>query len=661
MSVSVPPAYPITLQQLNKIILTTNTCIGSPFITSKSCSQPLIRSPNAKSLSSVKDELEDILNSMNGDVIAITTKTISTLKKIAKSCTCDDHQKKSDDFAYHWLASSRIDGFLKHMEWSADAVNWKCLASKNPSCRSVLDCFSSTKLHDTVRGLLNRIAIGVERYKSLRELARYWFCQQHQANTDLMKKAIEKALKNVREQCRVYWSSNGLCEERARRSNSRTNRDISNPGNDSSCYDSSVDDSINFDPTDTVISTKKDIVNQTNTLPSILVSNTTRNAGVASNPLPWNNLGIYADDGEYKSQADFHLDTLGSVSSHEAPPISPSSTIQANSDRTRSSETPSISDTDPASIAIEASVQTRCSSRNTSRPLTPDVSQAPSKSSNIQPKPFPLFMRCEAVSNATVFHETFKLIKKPNFKTGVVDYGYIYVELAVRSPNHIKIGRTDQTIRKRGKQISRCVGPLDQINERYNAFKVPQHNSLEKIILNSLMSRKCSLICLHKGNNSEKSVGHREWVGVDANEDANEIADHVQRCREWWLSEPYDSSGHLLSKWQMRIAFFETSTSRYPYLLDESSPYKAWSTFFDPPWWIRVQMILFEIFFCRRGNLSCRWTLIRENWKEIAYHTAFGSAAVLVTLMYSGYSWILNPATLHLIFLGILCCLVWSL
>lgn len=656
MSVSVPLLYPLSLKQID---LMTNTCIGSPFISSKSCSQQLKRSPNGKSLASTKDELGRILHSVDQGIIPFTDQNFRTLKKIAKSLTCDGHKALSKEFAYHWLASSRLARFLKHMSWNADAIKWKCLAAEDSTCTSILDCFKSADLHDEVRGLLNRISLGWDRYRSLSKLARHWFCKKHQRNTGALKKTLE----NLRPQCEYYWSSIGVHKKKTKRNDPEANDKTPDQKDDSSYDNSTIEDSMISSVSDTIDSLDNTTLNQTSEVPSISISNATIDAGqIPDDPLPWNDPGLHEYDGEDESQADPYPSILSNPSSPTAPTASPSSAMQVNPEPRLSYQMPCTFDSDPISITQKESVRTPCSSPITRRLSAPNMSQPSSTKSKIPQKPCPVFTRCEAVSNKTVFNDTFKCIKEPEFHAGDANYGYIYVHQVVESPSHVKVGRTVQTIQDRQKQISRCAGQLAQVEEEGNVCKVPQHRLLETIILKSLRSRQCSFVCLRcKGNDYDKGVGHHEWFEIYAKEEAIEFAHHVERFRRWWSSEPYDDKGHLFPRWQMRIDFFECSKQRYRYLHETSSPFKAWSTFLDPPWWIRVHMTVYEVFFYPRGNLSCRWTIIRENWIEIVYDAAFGSAAFIVLLMYSGYNdWVLNPATLPLIFLGVLCRVIWQ-
>ncbi|KAL8832999.1 MAG: hypothetical protein Q9170_004578 [Blastenia crenularia] len=478
---------------------------------------------------------------MDKGIIAITQDNIRKLKYIAKFCTCCDHQAQSTDFAYHWLASSRLAGFLDHMGWKADAIEWKCLASGDAPCTSVLDCFSSAALHDTIRGLLNRIIIHEEPLISSLELARHWLCRQHYQN----RKTSQKTLKALRQQCRVYWSDIGLYKQNTQRPGPRAGDDTSNLEDDSSQLDNS--DSITLDPDLSNTMLSNDTLDETTAPPQVSQS-ANFDTGRSYRPP-----GTYDED---------ETSAFGKEPTHESPVSSPSI-------RTVS---------------------------------TPGIPQAPP------------FRRCKSVSSATIFNNTLRRIQKePPPQTDHKNNGYIYVCVSIGSPNHVKVGRTIQTIEEREKQIIRCSGDVTQVKKECNISRVPQHVWLETVILATLKSRQCSFKCLrhlrHNRNTCDKGMEHHEWFEADA----NEIAVCVELWRQWMRSDPYDDNGCLFPKWQRRIDFFETSTSRYQYLLAEPDPCKAWATFLDPPWWIRLHMMFYEEFFQPRGKLRCRLEVDRTH------------------------------------------------
>ena len=613
-------------------------------MSSEPCSQQLERSPNGKRLAAAKAKLGDVIRSMDEDTIIITDDNISKLKYIARYCTCSHHQASAPDFAYHWLASSRLARFLNHMSWSIDAIKWKCLASGDPVCTSVLDCLDFPEIHNIVRGLLNRISIGKERFKSLRKLACHWFCRKHREDSN----NFERTLKTLRRQCGIYWSSIDSCKHAG-----------ADP--DSSELDSSRDNSLISDSPETIDSTETDDHNETTASARVLQSNGRPDAGqVPGNTLPWNDPSIFEDDGEDEPLADSYPSISKSTQSLEVPIRPPHSMLQSRSDIGLPYRLPGMYDVDDLPVLVEAPVlDIPCPGLSTEKLSKPKTPHAPSRSARMPLNPSPSLKWCGYVDNETIFNDTLKRIKNgiTPYKDGTDD-GYIYVFKVIGSPNHVKIGRTIETIQKRGKKISPCAGDIIPVRAGYNICRVPQHKWLEITILESLKSRKCSFKCFrHKRNGCDKQMDHQEFFEIDA----NEAADLVEQWRQFIWSTPHDENGRLLPRWQMRIDFFETCRSRYQYLLAEPSPCKAWMTFLDPPWWIRLHMIFYEVFLYRRGNLPGRLTLIRRNWMRIFYDAAFGSSVFIVLLLYAGYHWISNPMTLPLIFFGVSGPLIWQM
>ncbi|KAL8943823.1 MAG: hypothetical protein Q9216_000816 [Gyalolechia sp. 2 TL-2023] len=522
MSNSVPSVYPISLKDLGRIISTMNTCIGSPFTSLSSCSQPLVTTPKARSLSIAEDKLGDVIRSMNetdGDVIAITKENIDKLKYIARTCTCSDHRLLSNEFAYYWLASSRLARFLNHMSWTVDAIKWKCLASGDPSCTSVLDCFSSTKLHDTVRGLLNRIAIGQDSYKSLNKLARHWFCRKHQEDSN----TFQETLKNLRQQCRVYWSSIGRHRRSTKKPDPRAGDDIFNDRAEPSHHGTSVNASLISDSSDIISSTANSTPDWTNAPAQTLQSYMRPDSGkVTGNPLPWNDPRIYEDGGEYDSQGDSHPLAVEGASSPRAQTTSLSSTTQTSSDTGLSYRLPGSFHGRPmrrAQLPVLVDLQSQRLHRHR-RSVQQHHRSLPDR-----PRP-------QAID---VFNKTLNLIREPIPQPGNIDHGNIYVFKAMGSLNLVKVGRTTRTIQERAKEVRHCVNNMIQVKNEYNICRVPQHKRLEKIILKSLESQQCKITCSqHKSNDCDKRMDHQEFFKGDA----NEIADLVELFRQWIWSDP---------------------------------------------------------------------------------------------------------------------------
>ncbi|KAL8788177.1 MAG: hypothetical protein Q9213_001816 [Squamulea squamosa] len=660
MSIPIPDVSPISLEDLFRAVSTTTitTCIGSPFASRRSCSQQLTSSPQSKRLPNAKNKLEDIHQSVDEGFIAVTEENTRNLKYIAKSFTCSDHKALSDDFAYHWLASSRwgsshslsrLESFLSHMSWSVDTIKWTCLATVNTSCTSILDYLKSTELQDMIRGFLNRMAIGEEAWKSLRRLARYWFCEEHQEDGSVFETAIE----NLWKQCRKYWSRVGVFPRRTRVPDPKADKDTSILYEDSSHIDSSSDASMIFDFPNTIdASAKATLVERA--APSAVLQRLARPDAEpgASDHTPWNDQSIY-EDMEYESEVDLHHSPVSCTRSSGSPETSHPSKMQVNSDIMEQHRVPSTFCPDEFSIEHNEAADEPPSLDSSKRGLpSPKPPRTPSKNGRQRLKTPPSFKRCGDVSNATVFNGVLARLKKgcPGSAAGL-DEGYIYVFQSVASPEYIKVGRTKQTIQDREKQVDRCAGDTVPIKNEYNICEIRQQEWLERTILDTLRSMKCSFSCAHKVKCVEKLMDHHEWFKADA----NDVAELVQLWRQWMESDPYDKEGHLYPRWRNRIAFFEKNKSRYTYLLAEPSPFKAWSMFLNPPWWLRILMIIYEELFKDRGDLQCRWTLVRENLSQVFWDAAFWSAAITVPLVFVGC---LNLLIFPIIFFGATCRIV---
>ncbi|KAL8927906.1 MAG: hypothetical protein Q9172_001132 [Xanthocarpia lactea] len=370
----------------------------------------------------------------------------------------------------------------------------------------------------------------------------------------------------------------------------------------------------------------------------------------------WNSPENFEDDTEYPPQPDKNESPFSSTQSTTGPKSRYPSALQADFDDMQFYRFPGTFN--PGEISAAEVILSDGSGPNDGGLPAPGFPQISKKDPSMPLKPPPSFKRCENVSNETMFNEVLKRVRKgPPRQPNDTDDGYIYVFGSIESPNYIKVGRTTQTIKQRGKQVSRCAGDTLPVKNEYNICRVPQHKWLERTILDTLKSRKCSFTChLHKRKGCDKLMEHQEWFDADS----NEIAEHVERWRQWIWSDPYDENGCLFPQWKRRIDFFETFSSRYQYLLAESSPCKAWSIFFDPPRSVRLHMAIYEQFLRPRGNLPCRWAMIRETWDQLAWNVLRGSAAMTGLLVIFGRSWVSNPMTLPLIIAVVLCRLIWQ-
>ncbi|KAL8851553.1 MAG: hypothetical protein Q9221_003573 [Calogaya cf. arnoldii] len=647
MSSSVSAAHPISLKDLFRSISTTPTCIGSP---SKSCSHILDRSP--KDLSIAKDKLYTVLGSTKEGTIPVTKGNISKLKSVAEACTCSTHQPTSANFAYHWLASSRLVRFLNHMGWSTDTAKWNCLALGNLSCTSMLGCLTSTKLHDDIFGLLNRMIRGEKKYQNLRDLTRHWFCGEHQKDDEIFETTVQR----LWEEFRQYWIGIGGSPPRKRLGIAKP---LADPDTDTSQAGSSINVSPIFDFFDAIDTTANDAMEQTAEPPRISGPNTEDDAEQRQgNSPPRNDPSICEDDLDDASPANSHPSPFFSTQSPGDPRTSLPCFERDFSDTVQPDLVPAMFPDGPSHCSEESDYESPSPASRTGERPAPENLLTPSEITRT-PNQLPAFKRRGEVRNDTVFNDVFKRLKEgPGGGNGSPD-GYIYVFRSVGSPSHVKVGRTTQTILERANQIARCTGHITPVRNEYNICRVSQYEWLERTILDTLASWQTTFTCaLHKGKRCDKLTEHHEWFEVD--KDADEIVEHVERCRRWMMSDPYDKHGCLYPRWQRRIEFFETYHKRYQCVLGELSPCKAWSIFFDPPLWLQVHMALYDEFLHQRGDIGCRLTLIRENWHQMVGEAAKTSAILITLFLYARCDWVSNPLILPFIFSCVLCRSIWQ-
>ncbi|KAL8838172.1 MAG: hypothetical protein Q9176_005255 [Flavoplaca citrina] len=553
---------------------------------------------------------------MKDDIIAITEENISNLKYIAKSCTCSDHQKLSANFAHHWLASPRLTHFLNHMSWSTDVTKWRCLASANLSCPSMLACLNSTEIHHEICGFLNKMAIGVEPHKSLLQLARHWSCGQHQEDDNTFLAMVD----NLWQDCRKYWKKLGRSPRRQRISGLKVALET-DPKEDSS---QAEDSSLLSESSNATGSTEDTNIQGRHESSRTLRPDTDQEAGLERDATPpWNDQNLYEQDSEDETMGDSDPLPIQYPQSPGNLPIAYSEIQIGLSDNMQPPgmfpREISLTDGEPAPA--------------------PATQRAPLTSTRVESHPCLQFKQYGSGKKQSPFNNLFRrLIKKPPSHSDKICEGYIYVLQSERCPGYVKVGRTEQANDDRIKQIEKCAGPVLSVKDECSSCRVLNVRWLETTILVALGSRRRSFACPRC--KPHKITEHKEWV----EEDANLVAEHVEQWRQWMKSEPYGEDGRLSEKWQRRIRFFETFEQKYQYLRTPGSPCKAWSIFLNPPWSIWIHMVGYDV---------------RKNWKEILWIAADWSAKCITLLLYVGCPWVLHPLALRSMFAIVLCALIW--
>ncbi|KAL8668786.1 MAG: hypothetical protein Q9168_006599 [Polycauliona sp. 1 TL-2023] len=522
------------------------------------------------------------------------------------------------------------------MDWSLDATKWKCLAPGNLS------------------------------YKSLRRLARYWFCGEHQVDND----SFESTVSSLWAKCTTYWRSIGRHPRRQRNSNDGRAKLSRDDETNSSRASSSPDTSLlsdSSDPFDCII----DGFELTSQPLRALRENTAQEIGEQSEShLPWNDQSIFEEDQEDDDLERSHPWQISGTRSHsveasaDEPPGIPSPSFQHPSNHLPEDQTCGLRQDNfgeeqasrvPGTFPDEVvGLSEELAHDIIADPAAPTISRTKSTT--------PVFEHCGIVSNEDVFNKTFIRLRTELLQE---DDGpkeaYVYVMQSASSRGYVKIGTTKRSNHERRIQIDRCAGKIVPVKIVYNICTVRNFVWLEKTIHQSLESRarffKCPSRC--KRRDGVTPTKHGEWF----EEDAEKIAFLVEQWRQWMRDDPYDGDGRLFPKWERRISFFESLPRKVQYLVNEPDLFKAWSIFFDPPWWIRLHMALYDEFLRQRGKVQCRRTLLREQIREHPgqlFRSAMAWSAVVITvLLYTGCCWISNPMTLPLIVVGVSFIMVW--
>ena len=469
-------------------------------------------------------------------------------------------------------------------------------------CNAKFDGTSSIDIYRTFYAALTRLAVGVRKSMSVLEnIARHWLCKDHQTE-------IKKQLETSRQRCERYWIEVKIPhiqwpsspDAKKRRSHSQ---------NDYSQADGILEQLGGPEDIEAIQRGDQDWTPATPCKP--------RSTGATRRP-------------EEKSQGDEETATqpesLTIPSLHHIPtevPNSPGSSIMQTKLNVQQRYGM------PGLLPIENHI--------TIEEAAPRISETSSKT--ISPK----FEPCESVDHNTVFDNVFKLLEKrlPP-RAGETKDGYIYVFRSRQSAKHVKIGLTIRRIEERKMEIVRCAGAIDAVKAKYNVCSVPHHEWLETTIFESLRSWRTGFRCPLHDKDCDKLTKHHEWFEIP--EDVNEFAEYIEQWRDWMRSDPYNVNGFLQPKWQRRIDFFHTHNSRFNYLLDEPSPCRAWSIFLNPPWPIRIRMVIYDV---------------RKNWKEILWIAADWSAKCITLLLYVGCPWVLHPLALRSMFAIVLCALIW--
>lgn len=193
---------PLTLQQLADCLdNNSHICLVHPFPYPRVCKKRFDAEDSEARKRAISRTRSALENLPTGASVSKATYRI-LLESIAKDCCCPDHRKDDvfEQFAYHWMASGILDGFLKRQGWRWETEKWLCLRSdKQESCPPLRKTWAP--LHrNAVYCSLNRLAIFAEypRYfnvslvqSAIEEFIKYWTCASHKIDAEQIRHELK--------------------------------------------------------------------------------------------------------------------------------------------------------------------------------------------------------------------------------------------------------------------------------------------------------------------------------------------------------------------------------------------------------------------------------------------------------------------------------------
>ncbi|KAL9034451.1 MAG: hypothetical protein Q9180_005401, partial [Flavoplaca navasiana] len=368
------------------------------------------------------------------------------LQSLAKIFTCPQHVKSSLDFAYHWLASCWLDGFLMHMQWPRIVTEWTCLSTGATRCTAKLDGTTSTDIYRTTYAALTRLAVGVGKRKSMLNITRNWLCKDHQLEA-------KTQLKTLRQRCQQHWSALNLPTEFRKCSSPNSKRRKSDSENGYSQLNGFFDEAMGPEDFEAIQHALREDQDCTSAIPSksSKIADTTQKLQKTS---PWNDPELFQDDAVTTAQADIlfapSFNNISTIASQ-----SPGSRTKIRLNTQQPYRLPGMF-SDQSDIIREAS----CVLEEIPAPRIPEA---------VSETMFPTFEPCKPIDNKKVFNNLFKRLRErlpPD--TNQTRDGHVYVFSSKRSPKHVKIGITTRALEKREMELIRCAGELLAVKAIYN-------------------------------------------------------------------------------------------------------------------------------------------------------------------------------------------------
>ncbi|KAK3169755.1 hypothetical protein OEA41_009139 [Lepraria neglecta] len=244
------------------------------------------------------------------------------------------------------------------------------------------------------------------------------------------------------------------------------------------------------------------------------------------------------------------------------------------------------------------------------------------------PPEFPNFQPLEGPgpkSAKVIAHSIFNVMQKPLSDKKELDKGRIYTLRMLSHPGYVKIGRTENTILKRKKQIDACFPyGLEIINEDDHC-KTPNHTRIEALVHAELQNYRRYFKCpckrkhrgkLHDCEGNDGMTQHGEWFEIDE----DKACEVVSRWRKWMSLDPY-SDGNLRPTEQARVDRY----SEDPKLMNDMTvkdekgkEHWNWDKYMDSPQWSLHSLWIYKTLFGPRFDKSncSRWDSLWKHWKS---------------------------------------------
>lgn len=246
--------------------------------------------------------------------------------------------------------------------------------------------------------------------------------------------------------------------------------------------------------------------------------------------------------------------------------------------------------------------------------------------------------------------ELLAIIRKPQGNQSTKKLGYVYVLQNPIWEGYVKIGRTNQRVLVRNRQIKRKCGiqELERVLD-LESSRILNYELLEKLCHAELQIFQRKFRCFCGTQHRDTQLEHHEWFMIPK----GVALDTVRKWRAWLRQFPYDENGNLKPWWCARVGIGPYKMGgpyhKDPHYLgtemfeNHESRKQRWTSWLRRP--TRRDRVGFKIwtFFCQaRDRRSSRWELAGNNFQRLVILFA-------VVFCLSG------PITSTIIFLVFLC------